>query len=111
MQLRAGSKRFYALETVVGDYVALQKYPSFGGGLAFTATTNIFLSILGLMTGVLSARLLGAAGRGELGAIQTWPNVLATIAILGLPDALVYYCARRPEDSGVYLTSAVSLAL
>src|SRR5262245_18517878 len=63
------------------------------------------------MTGVLSARLLGAAGRGELGAIQTWPNVLATIAVLGLPDALVYYCARRPEDSGVYLTSAVCLAL
>jgi O-antigen/teichoic acid export membrane protein len=91
--------------------VALQKYPSFGSGVAFTATTNLFLSLLGLLTGVLSARLLGAAGRGELGAIQTWPSVLGTLAVLGLPDALTYYCARRPEDSGLYLTSAISLAL
>lgn len=76
-----------------------------------TAGTNGVLALLGLATGTLAARLLGPQGRGELAAIQLWPTFLATLAVLGLPEALVYHSARTPERAGRYLGSAMALAL
>ncbi|HWP37036.1 MAG TPA: oligosaccharide flippase family protein [Gemmatimonadales bacterium] len=83
----------------------------FGSHVVLTAAANVLLALLGLITGVLAARLLGPSGRGELAAIQMWPSVIATIAMLGLPEALVYFSARDPEGAGRYLGSAVTLAL
>jgi O-antigen/teichoic acid export membrane protein len=76
-----------------------------------TAGTNFILAALGLLTGVLVARLLGPRGRGELTAIQTWPSVIATASMLGLPDALVYFSAKEPERLGRRLGSAMLLGL
>lgn len=76
-----------------------------------TAGTNGVLGLLGLVTGTLAARLLGPEGRGELAAIQTWPSFVATVAMLGLPEALVYHCAQKPARAGRYLSSAVVIAL
>lgn len=83
----------------------------FGSNVLLTAATNALLAMLGLLTGVLAARLLGPTGRGELAAIQMWPSVIATIAMLGMPEALVYFSARYPDRAGHYLGSAVTLAL
>jgi O-antigen/teichoic acid export membrane protein len=77
----------------------------------FTAMTNGGLAVLGLATGVLAARLLGPEGRGEFAAIQNWPMVLAALASLGLPDALVYFVARSQARAGRLVGSAVALAL
>src|SRR5262249_1651663 len=71
----------------------------------------ILSAVLGIMTGMLAARLLGPQGRGELAAIQTWPSCIATLAMLGLHDALVYYSAREPRRAGRYLSTAIVLAL
>jgi O-antigen/teichoic acid export membrane protein len=79
--------------------------------VVLTAGANGALALLGLATGTLAARLLGPQGRGELAAIQTWPTFLATLAMLGLPEALVYHCARKPERAGRYLGSAIAIAL
>lgn len=79
--------------------------------VVLTAGTNGVLALLGFVTGTVAARLLGPQGRGELAAIQTWPSFIATIAMLGLPEALVYYCARDPARAGRYLGSAVSIGL
>lgn len=84
---------------------------SFGGRVLLTAGTNIILALLGLLTGVLAARLLGPLGRGELAAIQTWPSFIATVATLGLADALVFFSAREPDRAGRYMGSAMALAL
>src|SRR5262245_4590409 len=83
----------------------------FGSRILLTAGTNGLSAVLGLMTGILAARLLGPQGRGELAAIQTWPSFIATLAMLGLPDALVYYSAREPRGAGSYLSTAIALAL
>src|SRR6185503_18165444 len=72
---------------------------------------NIALALLGASTGVLAARLLGTAGRGELAAIQTFPTLLAVTAMLGLPEALVFFTARNPPDSGRYLATAMAIVL
>lgn len=84
---------------------------TFGSNVAVNAGTNVFNAIIGLMSGVLAARLLGPDGRGELAAIQMWPLTIATIAMLGLTEALVYFSAKNPERSGSYLGTAIAMAL
>ncbi len=81
------------------------------GSLGLTLTTNIFLAAIVFISGILSARLLGSTGRGELAAIQTLPTILAWIAMLGVPDALVYYSASQPEKSGRMLTTSMLMGL
>lgn len=87
------------------------KSSPFGSNLLVTLFTNGLLAFIGLGTGILTARLLGPDGRGELAAIQTWPMLLAAIASLGLPNALVYFSAREPDHAGRWLTTAIFIAL
>src|SRR5262245_53450513 len=84
---------------------------SFGAQVLLTSGSNILLALLGVVTGALAARLLGPDGRGQLAAIQMWPNFLAAIANLGLPEAIVYFSARSRTNSGRYLSSALMLNL
>ena len=79
----------------------------FGSLLALTMTTDALLAGLSVASGVLAARLLGPTGRGELAAIQTWPTLLASFAMLGIPAALAYYSAREPDNAGRRLTTAM----
>jgi O-antigen/teichoic acid export membrane protein len=79
--------------------------------MAITIAGNGLTSLFWLMTGMLAARLLGPQGRGELAAIQTWGLFLATFALLGMPDALVYFTARDPGRTASYTVSAVLIAL
>jgi O-antigen/teichoic acid export membrane protein len=73
-----------------------------------TLATNVSLAGLGVITGILAARLLGPSGEGKLAAIQTWPILLATLAMLGLDLALVYFISREPER-GKQFTSTATL--
>jgi antigen flippase len=82
---------------------------SVGGQVVLTSGTNAILMLLALFTGSLAARLLGSQGRGELAAIQTWPTFLGSMAMLGLPEALVYFSARDSAHTGRYLGSAIAL--
>jgi len=79
--------------------------------MAITVAGNGLTSLLWLVSGMLAARLLGPQGRGELAAIQTWGLFLATFAMIGMPDALVYFAAREPARSASFTVSAVLLAL
>ena len=69
-----------------------------------TFAMNMALAGLAVVTGIVAARILGPSGEGELTAIQTWPFLLGTLAMLGLDSALVYFIARQP-DKGKQLTS------
>jgi O-antigen/teichoic acid export membrane protein len=62
----------------------------------FTLSLTSSLAIQGFnaATGVLLARLLGPAGRGELAAIIVWPSVLAAVGSLGVTEAVTYETAR-----------------
>lgn len=84
---------------------------SMGADALLTGATNLALALVGLVTGILAARLLGPHGRGELAAIQTWANSMGALAMLGMGEALVYFSAREPERAGRYVTSAALLAL
>lgn len=82
---------------------------SFRSQVAITMGMNILLSVIGLITGPLAARVLGPSGRGELAAIQNWPTLFAMLAACGLPEAVVFFSARNPEKTGRYMTSASAL--
>lgn len=50
---------------------------------------------MGVLTGILAARMLGPTGRGELAAILVWPMAIVTIVCLGLNQAIAYALAQR----------------
>jgi O-antigen/teichoic acid export membrane protein len=83
----------------------------FVANTVLTAAANILIATLAIITGCLSARLLGPSGRGELAAIQTAPSFIATLAMLGMPEALVYFSAQEPTRASVYLGTASAFAL
>lgn len=72
-----------------------------------TTGANLLMSVLGVFTGVVAARLLGPKGRGELAAIQAWPSALAALALLGTSEAVLYFCARAPLRRAQYLSAAL----
>jgi O-antigen/teichoic acid export membrane protein len=75
----------------------------------FLATVVVYG--IAALTGPLAARLLGPEGRGILAAIQLWPGALATVAMVGLPEALVYFGAREPGRAGEWLFTAELIAM
>ncbi len=82
-----------------------------GSNVAVSAGTNVFIAALGLLSGPIAARLLGPAGRGELAAIQNLFWLTAILAMMGLPEAAIYFTARHPEQSGKILSTGIVLAL
>ncbi|HZI92604.1 MAG TPA: oligosaccharide flippase family protein [Patescibacteria group bacterium] len=76
---------------------------------ALTLASSVAILGLNLGTGVISARLLGPGGRGELAAIVMWPQFLAFMLTLGLPSSLLYNL-RCYEDKGRQLFSVALLA-
>ena len=76
-----------------------------------TVGVNLLMGGIGIITGVLASRWLGPTGRGELAVIQLWPGFLAVAAMMGLPEAMVYFSAKQPERAGRYLSSSLVLGL
>jgi O-antigen/teichoic acid export membrane protein len=54
--------------------------------------------LLNASTGILTARALLPAGRGNLAAIMLWPFFLAYITSLGMPRALIYFLRSRKDE-------------
>jgi O-antigen/teichoic acid export membrane protein len=75
-----------------------------------TAATNGGLAVVGLMTGVLAARLLGTEGRGHLAAAQAVGSLLGAVGSLSLGEALVYFVGRGKHSPWVVLKTATLLA-
>jgi O-antigen/teichoic acid export membrane protein len=51
---------------------------------------EMVLNALGFVSGILVARWLGPAGRGQLAAAMLWPGVIGILISLGLQHAFVY---------------------
>ncbi|MGI3783362.1 MAG: oligosaccharide flippase family protein, partial [Janthinobacterium lividum] len=73
--------------------------------------TSMLVPVVGLATAPLLTHALGVAGRGEAGAAMA-PNLLIVGgATLGLPQALTYYLAKRPEHTKAALAWASGIAV
>jgi O-antigen/teichoic acid export membrane protein len=51
-------------------------------------------------TGILTARMLGPTGRGELAAMILWPLFIASLTTIGIPSSLIYHLRSRPGERG-----------
>ena len=70
-----------------------------------TATATAVILGCGIVTGLIAARSLGPAGRGELAAITTWASVLLFAGTFGLPEAVAYFAAAdRTSRDRVWAT-------
>ena len=67
------------------------------------------MTALNVLTGILSARLLGAEGRGVFAAVSFWPQLLGAIAIGGAPIAIVYLGRRHPAGQPALTRAALAL--
>jgi len=72
---------------------------------------NVFLHSLGAVTGILAARLLAPAGRGELAALVLWPSLLAASGCLGLDRAIARRAAQFPDQSASLARFAIVAGL
>ncbi len=62
-----------------------------------------------LCTGLLTAALLGPAGRGVMAALITGPQFLSRVGTFGLHASVVYNIKRDPADEARYLGCTVLL--
>jgi O-antigen/teichoic acid export membrane protein len=71
------------------------------------------LLIIGInaATGIITARALQPAGRGELAAMILWPVFLASALTLGIPSALTFQLRRSPERRSELTGAALLLAM
>jgi O-antigen/teichoic acid export membrane protein len=67
--------------------------------VAISALTNVSTYALGLVTGPILARALGADGRGQVAAVMAAAAVLAWLLPLGLPSAAAYWVDEIPEHT------------
>jgi O-antigen/teichoic acid export membrane protein len=78
---------------------------------SITVISSLLTVLIGLVTGVLTARILGPSGRGELGTIQLYGSLASSILTSGLPIALTYYSLRYTRLSSTFFFSTIFIAL
>jgi len=74
--------------------------------VAQTIVTRFLAAGLNFVTGIISARTLGADGRGDMSAMLVWPMLLPYLLTLGLPSAVRYRIRRQPERRAELFTTA-----
>jgi O-antigen/teichoic acid export membrane protein len=72
---------------------------------------NILMMIINFATGILSARYLGAEGRGELAVITRWTWLFYFVLALGLPAAVAFLGKQLQNKQREYVTAYLVLGL
>lgn len=65
---------------------------------------TLVIQACGVITGILTARLLGPVGKGEVATVLWLPNLMVSVGILGLPQATAFLVSRQ-RDRGQALTA------
>ena len=83
----------------------------FARSVARTAGFNVAATVAGGLGGIIIARAVGPAVRGEYAAITAWMGVLLIVGGMGQPAALVYYVAREPLRAREYVATSRAMML
>lgn len=65
----------------------------------------------GLITGPITARVLGPGGRGEVAAATVYAAMIAVVASVGLPNAVGYWLATGRSTASALLAAVIRFAL
>jgi O-antigen/teichoic acid export membrane protein len=66
---------------------------------------------LGILTGVLSARMLGPVGRGEYAAVIIWPLGISSFLAFGINQAVTFHLAQRTFTVSEVATATTAIGL
>jgi len=75
-----------------------------------TVVVRVMIQGLNAGTGIMTARLLLPAGRGQLAAITLWSSFLAGLTTFDLPSALIFYLRNRPKQTGDLLVNGLVMS-
>jgi O-antigen/teichoic acid export membrane protein len=85
------------------------------GGLAKSGTQTVatmaMFLVLSLISGVMTARLLGSSGRGEIAAIVTIGQTIGWAVSIGCFQAIVFHNSRNPDDSRANIGTWIAIAV
>jgi O-antigen/teichoic acid export membrane protein len=73
--------------------------------------SKVIILALQAGTGILTARALGPAGRGELAAMILWPLFVASATTLGVPSSLIFHLRHRDRERAGLATSGFAMAM
>jgi O-antigen/teichoic acid export membrane protein len=68
------------------------------------------MSVVSLVNVLITARALGATGRGQIALLMTLPTLTATLALLGVDQATVNIAGREPATRRAIATNALIIA-
>ncbi len=96
----------------VGNDEAQTRRPSHGlRAVVQSIASKSTILALQAGTGILTARMLGPAGRGELAAMILWPLFFASVTTLGVPSSLIYHLRHRSNESEGLVTNGFVMAM
>ena len=78
---------------------------------ASTFASTGLIQVIGVITGVLTARLLGPAGKGDLATVFWLPGLVTAAGILALPQAVAFQVSRYPENDKALTAAGFWLSL
>jgi O-antigen/teichoic acid export membrane protein len=92
----------------------LLRHPALRTRVLFPMGFDASILVMNLVTGIIVARALGPAGRGEIAAILLVAQLCVWFFSGGATEAVAYRLARRPEDGprllGTWLAIGIPLA-
>ena len=84
--------------------------PSFARSAATTYGTNLAVALLSFVSVLITARALGAIGRGDIAFLTTIAYLTAQLSTLGLAQANANFAAREPDLSPKLAGTSLTLA-
>jgi O-antigen/teichoic acid export membrane protein len=87
------------------------RWPGIGRSIARTAGFNVAAAAAAGLGGIILARTVGPAVRGEYAAITAWFGVALMIGGMGQPAALCFYVARDPLRAREYVATSRAMML
>ncbi len=83
-----------------------------GGAKAVVQTigSRILIQLLNAVTGILTARMLMPAGRGQLAAMTLWSLFLAGLTTFGIPSSLIFFLSSRAKQRNDLIVSGLTMA-
>jgi len=96
--------------TIVGKIIA-PRSRSIAKDYTLTLTATGLIHGIGILTGIITARLLGPAGKGDLATVLWLPSLMTMAGILGLPQAVAFEVSRNSHRDDILSATGFWLGL
>src|SRR3984957_652431 len=76
-----------------------------------TFSTSAAIQACGAATGIMTARLLGPAARGELATVILWPTIFSNLGLMGCNWAVAREVAKNPKNERNWIAAGTVVGL